>query len=153
VARRIGIRTSAIRYYEKVGVLPKPVRASGQRRYTEGTRQRLAIVRFSQHVGFSIAEIRSLLEGAHDRPPRARWRAMAAVKPDQLKQLMSRAETMHRLVRKTLREHCPHLVEHGSALEAKTKSAARHARAPVRELPYVRCKSLQRRLCDSRRAR
>ncbi len=120
VARRMGLRTSAIRYYEKVGVLPKPVRASGQRRYPQGALRRLAIVRFSQHVGFSIAEIRRLLEGVDDRPPPARWRAMATAKLEQLKQLIVRGEAMHKMVRETLRHHCPHLVEHGKAL-AKRK--------------------------------
>ena len=33
VARRTGVRTSAIRYYEDAGILPKPARSSGHRRY------------------------------------------------------------------------------------------------------------------------
>jgi MerR family redox-sensitive transcriptional activator SoxR len=33
VARRAGVATSSIRYYERIGLLPKPDRAQGQRRY------------------------------------------------------------------------------------------------------------------------
>ena len=39
VARQAGIRASAIRYYESVGLLPPPQRVSGQRRYHEDAEQ------------------------------------------------------------------------------------------------------------------
>ncbi len=116
VARRTGMRASAIRYYEKVGVLPKPARVSGQRRYDEGVLQRLAIVRFSQRMGFSISEIRRLLEGTQSRPPPARWRSMAMAKLRQLRQLTERVEAMGKMIRDTLHHRCPHLVERGTAL-------------------------------------
>jgi MerR family redox-sensitive transcriptional activator SoxR len=116
VARKMGLRPSAIRYYEKVGVLPKAVRVSGQRRYDEGVLQRLAIVRFAQRGGFKISEIRRLLEGSDGRPPPERWRAMARAKLKQLGQLVARANTMRKMVLDTLHHQCPHLVERGSAL-------------------------------------
>ena len=56
-----GINTSAVRYYERVGVLPEPERASGQRRYTPDTVDRLQSDP-SRPAGrfFSLDEIRQL---------------------------------------------------------------------------------------------
>src|SRR5262245_51747656 len=80
VARRMGLRPSAIRYYERLGLIPKAPRLSGRRRYDERVLERLAMVRFAQHVGFSIAEIKVLLGGVEGRPPTERWRKLAAAK-------------------------------------------------------------------------
>src|SRR5262245_41454026 len=60
VARKMGLRSSAIRYYEKLGLIPKAPRLSGRRRYDERVLERLAMVRFAKHVGFSIAEIKCI---------------------------------------------------------------------------------------------
>ena len=71
VARKMGLRSSAIRYYERLGLLPKAPRVSGRRRYDERVLERLAMVRFAKHVGFSVAEIKVLLSGVEGRPDRA----------------------------------------------------------------------------------
>lgn len=60
VAARAGLRTSHIRYYERVGVLPQPERVGGQRRYDEEVLHRLAVVDVAQRAGFTLAEIREL---------------------------------------------------------------------------------------------
>ena len=88
VARRMGLRMSAVRYYENAGLLPKPLRTGGQRRYDREVLERLAIVRFAKHVGFKVTEVRQLLAGIYGRP------------------LM---ETLH--------HKCPHLVERGNAID------------------------------------
>ena len=44
LADRAGLRTSHIRFYEKVGVLPEPDRVSGQRRYSPDVLHRLSII-------------------------------------------------------------------------------------------------------------
>jgi len=84
VARKMGLRSSAIRYYEKLGLIPKAPRLSGRRRYDERALERLAMVRFAKHVGFSIAEIKVLLRGVDGRPPPERWRKLAAEKVAQV---------------------------------------------------------------------
>ena len=61
VARQAGIRASAIRYYESVGLLPMPQRVSGQRRYHAEILRRLAFIQAAQAVGFSVAEMQTLL--------------------------------------------------------------------------------------------
>jgi MerR family redox-sensitive transcriptional activator SoxR len=85
VAQEAGIRPSALRYYESVGVLPKPERRNGRRRYDgEVLREvldRLAVVSIAQQAGFTVAEIRMLLHGfSADAPPSERWRILAREK-------------------------------------------------------------------------
>ena len=78
VARRAGIRPSALRYYESIGLLPVPIRVSGRRRYDERTVQLLRVVQLAQQAGFTVAEIQTLLHGyAPETPPAARWRPLA----------------------------------------------------------------------------
>lgn len=60
VAAAAGINASAIRYYERSGVLPEPERFGGQRRYTIDVLRRLAIIDVAQRAGFSLDEIREL---------------------------------------------------------------------------------------------
>ncbi|MGI9422847.1 MAG: MerR family transcriptional regulator [Hyphomicrobiaceae bacterium] len=57
-----GVNVETIRYYERVGVLPKPPRTEGgHRAYDETFARRLAFVSRSRRLGFSLEEIRSLL--------------------------------------------------------------------------------------------
>jgi DNA-binding transcriptional MerR regulator len=60
IARRAGISQSTIRYYERLGLLPAPIRSSGQRRYDDTVLQRLAVIRFAKYVGFSLTEVTQL---------------------------------------------------------------------------------------------
>jgi MerR family transcriptional regulator, redox-sensitive transcriptional activator SoxR len=60
VAARAGVNTSHIRYYERVGVLPRPERTSGRRHYGEDVLHRLAIIDVAQRAGFTLDEIRHL---------------------------------------------------------------------------------------------
>ncbi len=62
LARRFGLKTSAIRYYERVGVLPEPARESGQRRYGADAVKRLEVLEVTKRAGFSLDEARLLLE-------------------------------------------------------------------------------------------
>ena len=62
VARRAGMRPSAVRYYERIGILPKPPRsAGGHRLYANEHKQRLVFIRRSRALGFSLREVRLLL--------------------------------------------------------------------------------------------
>src|SRR5262249_33073589 len=98
VARRMGLRSSAIRYYEKLGLIPKPPRVSGRRRYDERVLERLAMVRFAKHVGFSVTEIKVLLGGVEGRPPTERWRKLAAGKVAQVDAFLARAREIRTLL-------------------------------------------------------
>jgi MerR family transcriptional regulator, redox-sensitive transcriptional activator SoxR len=97
VARRTGLRPSAVRYYESVGILPVARRVNGQRRFGAEVVRLLDTVRFAQDAGFSVAEIRTLFHGfgAHV-PASARWRQLADRKLAELDALVARAERMRR---------------------------------------------------------
>jgi MerR family redox-sensitive transcriptional activator SoxR len=122
VAKAAQLRTSTIRYYEKVGLLPAPIRVSGQRRYDHRILERLAIVRFAQRVGFRIAEIRVLLRGFEGRPPPERWRLMATQKLSEVDQLIHNARAIRASLEESLRHKCPKLVERGRQLTAHRAS-------------------------------
>lgn len=116
VARRTGMRTSAIRYYERLGVLPKASRRGGRRYYDASVLDALAIIRFAKHMGFSLAELRLLLGGQHARPRPERWREIARGRLAELDDVIARAQDVRRLLDETLRHQCPKLVERGQAL-------------------------------------
>src|SRR4051794_12110137 len=63
LAERAGLATSAIRYYESIGLLPEPYRVSGQRRYGEETPERLRFIAAAQDAGFTLREVAELSEG------------------------------------------------------------------------------------------
>jgi len=71
LAERTGTTPEAIRYYERVGVLPTPARAGGgrYRRYGPADVERLGFVRRARELGFSLEEVRDLL-GLADQPGR-----------------------------------------------------------------------------------
>jgi MerR family transcriptional regulator, redox-sensitive transcriptional activator SoxR len=124
VAHRMGLRSSAIRYYERLGLIAKPPRVSGRRRYDDRVLERLAMVRFAKHVGFSIAEIKVLLAGVDGRPPPERWRKLAAEKVAQVDAFVVQARKIRKMLSETLDFQCPRLVERGRALPSATARPA-----------------------------
>jgi MerR family redox-sensitive transcriptional activator SoxR len=95
VARRAGVATSAIRYYESIGLLPEPERESGQRRYDESVIGKLAFVGVAQSAGFTLDEIRELVEGVDDREGMAApMRSLSARKLDEVEALLERTKAM-----------------------------------------------------------
>lgn len=96
VAAAVGLNTSAVRYYERVGVLPEPHRASGQRRYGPEAIDRLRTIQAAQQAGFSLEEIAQLLRGAEDGRAAEELRALAARKLPDVEALIERAEGMRR---------------------------------------------------------
>ena len=63
VAHEVGLRSSAVRYYEHIGILPPAIRISGQRRYDRTVLYRLAVVQRARQAGFTLEEIRILFFG------------------------------------------------------------------------------------------
>ncbi len=107
VAHLAGCRTSALRYYESVGLLPAPPRVNGRRRYPPEILERLTILQFGQQAGFSIAELRSLMVGfGESTPPSERWRGLAERKLQELEALVVTVRGMQRLLREGLRCNC-----------------------------------------------
>jgi len=95
VAAHAGLKTSAIRYYERVGLIPAPERISGRRRYEPDVLRLLAAIEVAKEAGFSLAEIKRLFQGfAPSMSPSERWREHAAAKLAELDRLAQRIEAM-----------------------------------------------------------
>jgi MerR family redox-sensitive transcriptional activator SoxR len=108
VAARAGIATSAIRYYERAGLLPRAARRGGRRVYDPAIVERLALIQLAQSAGFTVAEIRRLLSGfGRKTPPGARWRALATTKRGELARRIAEAKRMQRVLDAVTRCACP----------------------------------------------
>ena len=127
VAREAGVSASALRYYEKVGLLPPPARRSRQRRYSAAVFGRIYLVRLALDAGFTIGETRTFLSGfSAQTPPAARWRALAARKLEEVDALMERAQRMKALLQNSFRCRCPSLED----CEKYLRAAKRRSPAP-----------------------
>jgi DNA-binding transcriptional MerR regulator len=95
VAARAGVRTSHIRFYERVGVLPQPERVAGQRRYRAEVLHRLSIVDVAQRAGLTLDEI-APLTGPDNRSAEAsrHIRALAGEKLPHIDALIARAHAV-----------------------------------------------------------
>lgn len=63
MSRRTGVNIETIRYYERIGILPDPGRTpGGNRQYDQNHLKRLAFIKRCRNLGFSIEEIKALLE-------------------------------------------------------------------------------------------
>lgn len=63
---RTGCHIETIRYYERIGLLPKPARRGRYRRYGAEDVKRLAFTRRARELGFTLNEVRALLRLAAD---------------------------------------------------------------------------------------
>ena len=117
VARKAGVRTSAIRFYEKVGVLPLASRQNGQRHFAADAELQLAVIEFARKAGFTIAEIKLLFHGFRNgAPASARWRQLARKKYREMDLLITRLKNMQKLLNKSMRCHCTKLDDCGRIL-------------------------------------
>lgn len=77
VARRTGVAPTALRFYEKVGLIPAPERTGGRRRYDEAILVRLEVIRLCKAAGFTLGEIAVLMDDDTLGRPMARALAQA----------------------------------------------------------------------------
>lgn len=112
IARRAGVATSTIRYYERIGLLPPSNRVNTKRRYDTAILQKLSVIRMAQHAGLTIAEIQTLLHDFPvDSPPSERWQALAVTKIVELDDLIKQIQAMKSLLEQTLQCHCSTIEE------------------------------------------
>jgi MerR family redox-sensitive transcriptional activator SoxR len=101
IGRQVGLRASAIRYYEQIGILERARRVSGQRRYDQRVLYRLAVVRRAQDAGFTLDEIRQLFFGfSQSTPISQRWKKIAERKLAELDARIEQIQSMRRLLKK-----------------------------------------------------
>jgi MerR family redox-sensitive transcriptional activator SoxR len=107
LARRAGLNPSAIRYYEKVGVLNSPHRASGQRHYADEALDRVLLSRFASEMDFTLPEIKLFLTGLRDDAPVGpRWRKFALRKITEAEETLRRTRRLKSLLEHLLRCRC-----------------------------------------------
>ena len=93
VAREAGLRVSAIRYYEEIGLLPEAARESGQRVFDRSVLRRLSLIDVSQRAGLTLDEIKDLMDAGTD-PVSERIQKIAQRKLPEVEALIHRAEAM-----------------------------------------------------------
>jgi MerR family redox-sensitive transcriptional activator SoxR len=99
LSRRTGAPASAIRYYERAGVLPSPARVNGRRHYDLDAIARVNVLRFAQQAGFSLKDIRTLFGGFSPKVTLgSRWRSLAVRKLQELDTLAQRIASMRRTI-------------------------------------------------------
>jgi DNA-binding transcriptional MerR regulator len=103
LARRTGVATSALRYYEELGLLPPSARVSGQRRYPESAARLVAAILLFSDAGFTLAEQKALMARRDGAPG---WKQLAERKLAELDEQIARAQAAREAVSHGL--HCPH---------------------------------------------
>lgn len=95
VARRAGIATSSIRYYERIGLLPKPGRVGGQRRYDMDVLGKLGFIGVAQSAGFKLREIAELIDGVESADGLGeQMRTLSSQKLGEVEALLERTRAM-----------------------------------------------------------
>jgi MerR family transcriptional regulator, redox-sensitive transcriptional activator SoxR len=107
VARRAGLSTSALRYYEKAGLLPAPSRVSKRRIYDAKVLGRLRVILLALDAGFTVKETKTFLSGfPTTTTPAERWRTLAAKKLTEVEAQMTRLTQMRSILNDSFRCHC-----------------------------------------------
>jgi MerR family transcriptional regulator, redox-sensitive transcriptional activator SoxR len=110
IAAVTGKRPSSIRYYEEIGVLPQPSRASGRRVYDSSTVRMVAVIETAQRAGLTLDEIRALLlASADDADAAQRLREIAERKLPVITALIERSELVRSWLECAARCECPNL--------------------------------------------
>lgn len=118
LACRASLNASAIRYYEKRGLLAPPQRLGGQRRYPSDALDRVLLIRFATDMGFTLAEIKLFLSGLRDNTPVGpRWKKLATCKLAEVDQNIVRSLKLRALLQGLLRCRCASLNQCVRALD------------------------------------
>ena len=126
LARRTGVTTSALRYYERIGLLPPAERTGERRHYPPSVAERVALIRLYQGAGFTLKEIGRML--AARSQGRRGWGDLAERKIAELDACIADAQRAKTLIKHAL--DCPHrdlltCPSFRSALDAQLKGQRR----------------------------
>ena len=109
-ARKLGVNTSALRYYEERGLV-RPQRVGGQRVFSRDDLRRLAFVRIVHRLGLELSTAAAVLDTPSDR-----WREVVREQITRLDELISQAQAAQRFLTRAANcpaEHpvgqCPHM--------------------------------------------
>lgn len=111
VAKRAKLTVATLRYYEEIGLIAPPRRVNGQRSYDEGVFEVLATIRLAQRAGFTLKEIRSLLNTDAAGALSARWRPIAEQKVREVKATIREYQARLTLLEQGLNCTCTDLTD------------------------------------------
>jgi len=145
VARQVGLQASAIRYYERIGILLPAQRISGQRRYEPTVLYRLAVIQRARQIGFTLDEIRQLFFGFRNLTRASeRWQKLSRRKLAELDGLMDGIKTVRRLLKKMMRncrcetlDQCGKGIFQNGCVEARVRSLPANHRPSRRNLREI----------------
>jgi DNA-binding transcriptional MerR regulator len=100
LGRRVGLASSALRYYERAGLLTPDGRAKGRRFYGPATVERVALIRLFQDAGFTLAEIRVVIATGSRRHPS--WKRLMEAKLRELETSIARAQRAQSMIEHAL---------------------------------------------------
>lgn len=110
LASRTGLNASAVRYYEKVGLLAAPHRTGGQRRYHDEAVYRVLLIRYASSMGFTLPEIKIFLTGLQENTPVGpRWKCLAHRKIKEVARTIRRSQRLKSLLQHLLHCRCASL--------------------------------------------
>lgn len=104
LGRHTGLATSALRYYERVGLLSPAGRANGRRYYGSASAAQVGLIRLCQDAGFTLAEIRVFVAAGSRRHPS--WPRLMEAKLVELETSIAHATRAKALIEHALA--CPH---------------------------------------------
>ena len=107
LAAKVGLTASAIRYYEQEGLIEAAERISGKRCYDDGVLPQLKLIRLAQSAGFTIAEIKLLIQGYSQGKPLSRaWLEIAIQKQAEVEQKLFELGQMKAVLSELLKCQC-----------------------------------------------
>ena len=104
LARTAGVATSALRYWEELGLVPAPARVSGQRRYPASAVGLVGLILLLRDVGFTLREVKALIAARSDTLDS--WRELHQRKLAELDERIAQAQTARTAIAHGLA--CPH---------------------------------------------
>ena len=122
ISRKTGLTSSAIRFYEQEGLLPKSSRTGGKRDFDEAAITSLNFIKLAKEAGFSLKEVKTLLREFQDGvPPSKTWNKIAHQKLRELDITIERTKQMQSILRNGMKCGCLAL----SSCELLTERASR----------------------------
>lgn len=117
VARLSGLNSSAIRYYETQGLLPRSSRNSGRREFDVAIVNRLKLIAAAQKFGFRLTEIREMLKITDGKEPKGGWRSWVQLKVEEIDANMKQMKQARELLIRSLECACKDLETCGKTCE------------------------------------
>lgn len=110
LAAQVGVMPSTLRYYERIGLLPKAARKNGRRHYDPQIIERLTAIRVAKQAGWELTEIQQLLDGIDGQQNFSeQWLAKAEAKLAMIDTRIAELEQMKTLLHRGIACACDSL--------------------------------------------